>query len=77
MQSVWEKKYAYFSRWCGIAMEFLGAAIVFFASLFASLQRDTLSAGLAGLSVSYSQQVYLFELTSLSNVFVLERAEFL
>ena len=40
-------------------MEFLGAAIVFFASLFATLQRNTLSAGLAGLSVSYSQQVGL------------------
>ncbi len=38
-------------------MEFLGATIVFFASLFASLQRNTLSAGLVGLSVSYSQQV--------------------
>lgn len=49
--------FLFFFRWCGIAMEFLGAGIVFFSSLFASLERSTLSAGLAGLSVSYSQQV--------------------
>ena len=38
-------------------MEFLGALVVLFASLFATLARDSLTAGLAGLSVSYSQQV--------------------
>ena len=38
-------------------MEMLGVFIVFFASMFAVLQRDVISPGQAGLSVSYALQV--------------------
>ena len=43
-------------------MELLGACVVFFSSLFAVLQRDAISSGQAGLSVSYALQVSLHEL---------------
>ena len=38
-------------------MELLGSFIVFLACLFAVLQRHSLTAGLAGLSISYALQV--------------------
>ncbi|GFR29928.1 multidrug resistance-associated protein 1 [Trichonephila clavata] len=45
------------SRWLSIRLEFLGYSIVFLAALFAVFLRDTLSPGIAGLSVSYALQV--------------------
>ena len=38
-------------------MEFIGAAILFFASLFAVIARETIAPGLVGLSVAYALQV--------------------
>ena len=38
-------------------LETIGNIVVFFAALFAVLGRDTLNAGLVGLSVSYALQV--------------------
>ncbi|CAH1793465.1 unnamed protein product [Owenia fusiformis] len=45
------------NRWLGISLEFIGNIIVLFAGLFAVLGRETLNAGLVGLSVSYSLQI--------------------
>ncbi|XP_071043193.1 multidrug resistance-associated protein 1 isoform X2 [Parasteatoda tepidariorum] len=45
------------SRWLAIYLEFLGYTVVFLAALFAILARDTLSPGIAGLSVSYALQM--------------------
>ncbi|KAH8028033.1 hypothetical protein HPB51_012619 [Rhipicephalus microplus] len=45
------------SRWLSIRLEFLGYSIVFIAALLAVLTRETLSPGLAGLSVSYALTV--------------------
>lgn len=42
------------SRWLAIRLEFLGYSIVFLAALLAVMTRETLSPGLAGLSVSYA-----------------------
>ena len=44
-------------RWLGFSLNTIGAMVVFFASLFAVLERDSITGGLAGLSVSYAQQV--------------------
>ncbi|KAL1477414.1 hypothetical protein MTO96_017487, partial [Rhipicephalus appendiculatus] len=45
------------SRWLSIRLEFLGYSIVFIAAMLAVLTRETLSPGLAGLSVSYALTV--------------------
>ncbi|KAI0215965.1 Multidrug resistance-associated protein 1 [Lamellibrachia satsuma] len=57
-----ENQKAYFlsivcTRWLGVAVDFITSFIVLFTGLFAVLERDTISAGLAGLSVSYALQV--------------------
>ena len=44
-------------RWIGMTGEILAAFVVLFTVIFAVIQRDTLSAGLAGLAVTYSLQV--------------------
>jgi hypothetical protein len=44
-------------RWLAVRLEMVGNLIIFFASLFAVLGRDTMSPGLVGLSVSYALQV--------------------
>ncbi|KAI0214568.1 Multidrug resistance-associated protein 1 [Lamellibrachia satsuma] len=44
-------------RWLGVNMELLGSVIVFLSCLFSILQRQSLTAGLAGLSISYALQV--------------------
>ena len=62
-QRVNENNIYYFSgtvvaaRWLGIRLEFLGALIVFAASLLAVLSRDDLQSGLVGLAVSSSLSV--------------------
>ena len=45
------------NRWLAVRIETLGNLIIFFAALFAILNRKTLSPGLAGLSISYSMQI--------------------
>ena len=45
------------NRWLALRLELLGNLITVFASLFAVLARSSISAGLAGLSISYSLNV--------------------
>jgi len=44
------------NRWLSIRVEFIGNIIVLLAAVFAFYSRDSLSAGLAALSVSYAMQ---------------------
>ena len=44
-------------RWLAIRLEMVGGIITFFTAIFAVFARDTLSAGLVGLAVSYAMQV--------------------
>ncbi|XP_014250122.1 multidrug resistance-associated protein 1 isoform X2 [Cimex lectularius] len=45
------------NRWLAVRLEMIGNFIIFFSALFAVLGRDTLNAGLVGLSVSYALQI--------------------
>ncbi|KAF8763126.1 Multidrug resistance-associated protein 1 like [Argiope bruennichi] len=45
------------NRWLAIRLDFCGNFIIFFAALFAVLQRDSLDAGKVGLSVTYALMV--------------------
>lgn len=45
------------NRWLGFRLEMVGNLIILFAAVFAILNRDTISAGIAGLSIAYSLQV--------------------
>ena len=44
-------------RWLGFFLDTMAAFVVFAAAMFAVYQRDSLTGGLAGLSVSFSLQV--------------------
>lgn len=45
------------NRWLGIRLETVANFIILFAALFAVWNRDTISAGMAGLSIAYSLQI--------------------
>ena len=45
-----------------MAVDFITSFIVLFTGLFVVLERDTISAGLAGLSLSYALQVHTFSI---------------
>ncbi len=45
------------NRWLGTRMETLGNCIILFAALFSVLARNKLTAGVAGLSITYALQV--------------------
>ena len=45
------------NRWLGTRVENCGNLVILFASLFAILSRDTISPGLAGLSITYSLSI--------------------
>ncbi|XP_022801988.1 multidrug resistance-associated protein 1-like isoform X2 [Stylophora pistillata] len=45
------------NRWLALRLEFIGAAILFFAALFAVIARETIAPGLVGLSVAYALQI--------------------
>lgn len=57
-----ENQRAYFlsttaNRWLGLRLEFVGTCIVFGAALFAVISRNSLAAGLVGLSLTYALQL--------------------
>ncbi len=41
----------------GVALDSLGGIIVFFTVIFATLERDNITTGTAGLSISFAMQV--------------------
>ncbi|XP_044597664.1 multidrug resistance-associated protein 1 isoform X4 [Cotesia glomerata] len=45
------------NRWLAVRLEMVGNMIIFFAAMFSVAGRDSLSAGLVGLSVSYALQI--------------------
>lgn len=44
-------------RWLSVRLETVGNLIIFFAALFAVMSKETVGAGLVGLSISYALQV--------------------
>lgn len=45
------------NRWLGLRLEFVGTCVVFGSALFAVVSRNTLAAGLVGLSLTYALQL--------------------
>jgi ATP-binding cassette, subfamily C (CFTR/MRP), member 1 len=45
------------SRWLAVRLEFIGYSIVFIATLFSVLYRDSITPGIAGLSIVYSLNI--------------------
>ena len=44
-------------RWLGVHLETIGNIVILLAACFAVLSKDSIGAGLAGLSVTYSLQI--------------------
>ncbi|XP_075974237.1 multidrug resistance-associated protein 1-like [Anticarsia gemmatalis] len=44
-------------RWLGIRLNMVGSFIIFFAALFAVIGQDSISPGMAGLSISYTLEI--------------------
>lgn len=70
------------NRWLAVRLELVGALIVLFACFFAVLGRETMSAALVGLSVSYALQIsqvlsFLVRMTAEveTNIVAIERGE--
>uniref|UniRef100_A0A674JRT1 ATP binding cassette subfamily C member 3 n=1 Tax=Terrapene triunguis TaxID=2587831 RepID=A0A674JRT1_9SAUR len=70
------------NRWLGVRIELIGNFVVLFAALFAVLGKNSLNAGLVGLSVSYALQVtmslnWMVRMTSdlESNIVAVERVK--
>lgn len=52
-------------RWVCLRLEFIGSFVILFASLVAVFKKDSISGGVAGLSISYAITVnhfYTFEI---------------
>ena len=47
-------------RWLGVLMEFLGSFVVFFAALFAILNRNHITPSQAALSLTYALNVSMY-----------------
>ncbi|XP_071455080.1 multidrug resistance-associated protein 1-like [Hetaerina americana] len=45
------------NRWLAIRLEMIGSTIILFSSLFVVIGRDTINAGIVGLSVSYALKI--------------------
>ena len=45
------------NRWLGIRLEITGSFIILFATLFSVIQRQNISPGIAGLTISYALTV--------------------
>lgn len=54
-KSVYESAVA--GRWLAIRLELIGSLVLLFAALFAVLARETISAELVGLSITYAMQI--------------------
>lgn len=45
------------NRWLALRLDIIGSLVVFFASLFVVIGRETLTGAIVGLSISYALQV--------------------
>nr|CAD7403901.1 unnamed protein product [Timema cristinae] len=70
------------NRWLAVRLEMIGNCIIFFASLFAVLGRETMNPGTVGLSISYALQItqtlnWLVRMTSdvETNIVAVERIQ--
>ncbi|XP_065055747.1 multidrug resistance-associated protein 1-like [Rhopilema esculentum] len=47
----------YSNRWLAVRLEFVGNTLILFSALFAVIAKENITAGIAGLSISYSMQI--------------------